>query len=165
MKLLAGILFLLMVGSAGATEPVILSLYGDMRLQGNPHQQLDFTLSELQALPQAEITTSHPWSNDAHRYGGVDLNALLERLFAGQTVTQLSLEALNGFSIVLDWSRISTYRPILAWHDNGKIMNRRNQGPLWLMLPFDQASRVNQADFIHFMVWQLRTIRVTTEPE
>lgn len=166
MKLLAGILLLLLAACAqAATEPVILSVHGDIQLHGSQHQKIDFTLKDVQALTQAEITTAHPWSAQARTYNGVDLNALLEQLFGHTQIKRLNLEALNGFSIALDWSEISHFSPILAWQDNGKVMSRRNQGPLWLILPFDQAPSVKQADFLHFMVWQLRVIRVNSEPE
>ncbi|ART79968.1 molybdopterin-binding protein [Oceanisphaera avium] len=166
MKLLAGILLLCGMGVAHALpEPIVLTMYGDIEHQGQYYPQWDFTLSELQALPQAQITTAHPWSTQPHTYSGVDLTALLASLFSDKTVSSLSLEALNGFSIALDWADIKIYQPILAWQDNNHIMTQRNQGPLWLMLPFDQVPRIKQADFIHFMVWQLRTIKVITEPK
>ena len=166
MKSLAGIMLLLLAGFAQAvTEPVILSVYGDMEQHGGPHQQLDFTLSELQALTQSQITTAHPWSAQAQHYSGIDLTALLEKLFAKQQIKSLNLEGLNGFSVAFEWSKINTFAPVVAWQENGQLMSRRNKGPLWLILPFDQVPEVKQADFLHYMVWQLRTIRVYSEPE
>ena len=174
MKLLAGILLLLLAGYAQASaepdanpkpEPVILSVYGDIALDDGVYQRLDFTLSELQALTQAEITTAHPWSSQAQRYGGIDLTALLQLLFANKAIKTLNLEGLNGFSMALEWSNICDFSPIIAWQENGKLMSRRDKGPLWLMLPFDQVPKMKQADFLHYMVWQLRTIRVYSEPE
>ncbi|WP_298715940.1 hypothetical protein [uncultured Oceanisphaera sp.] len=44
-------------------------------------------------------------------------------------------------------------------------MSRRNKGPLWLMLPFDRVPKVQQADLLHFMAWQLSSISVHSEPE
>ncbi|ART83067.1 molybdopterin-binding protein [Oceanisphaera profunda] len=166
MRLLAGILLLLLaqVTQAG-TEPVILSVYGDIQLDENHYQRLDFTLSELQALTQAEVTTSHPWNTKAQHYRGVDLNALFQQLFAQKHITSLNLEALNGFSVMLDWSKINEFSPILAWQEDGQLMSRRNKGPLWLVLPFDQMSKVKQAEFMHYMAWQLKVIRVYSEPE
>lgn len=166
MKPLAGILLILFANLAFAdTEPVILSVYGDMERDQQSYHRLDFTLSELQALTQTELTTSHPWSKQAQQYRGIDLTALLELLFVKQQIKSLSLEGLNGFVMALEWSQINGYSPMLAWQENGQIMSRRNKGPLWLMLPFDQVSPIKQADFIHYMVWQLRSIRVYSEPE
>ena len=166
MKLLAGILLVLLAGFAKAnTEPVILSIYGDIVLDDGQYQRLDFTLSELQALAQAEVITAHPWSAEVHHYQGIDLAALLKLLFADKEIKNLNLEGLNGFSMALEWSKISDFSPILAFQEDGNLMSRRNKGPLWLMLAYDQAPKVQQADFLHYMVWQLRTIRVYSESE
>lgn len=166
MKLLAGIILLLLAGFAQAdSEPVILSVYGVIESDEGGHQRLDFTLSELQALPQAQITTAHPWSVTPQHYNGVDLTALFKLLFANRQIKSLNLEGLNGFSVALEWSKVSDFSPVLAWQENDKLMSRRQKGPLWLMLPYDQAPEMQQANFLHYMVWQLRTIRVYSEPE
>lgn len=166
MKLIGGILMTLLSWHVLAVkESVVLTVYGDIKINGHSYNQLDFTLSELQALTQTDITTAHPWSAERRRYRGVDMNTLFDSLFSEQKVLSLQLEALNDFSIAVNWDQISSYTPILAWQENKRIMSRRNKGPLWLMLPFDQVSKVQQADFLHFMVWQLRGIHVYSEPE
>ena len=142
-----------------------MSVYGDILRDDKPYQRLDFTLSELQALTQTELTTAHPWTTQAQHYRGIDLTALLTFLFAEQQIKSLTLEGLNGFSMALEWAKIREYSPMLAWQENGQLMSRRNKGPLWLMLPFDQVPELKKMDFLHYMVWQLRTIRVYSEPE
>lgn len=166
MKLVGGLLMILLSWQLQATtEPVILSVYGDIRINDRHYDQMDFTLSELQAFTQSNITTAHPWSTEPQSYLGVDMNALFGSLFSNRRVLSLQLEALNDFSVAVDWSQVAPFSPILAWQENGKIMTRRNKGPLWLMLPFDRASKVQQANFLHLMAWQLRAIRVYSEPE
>ncbi|MFP2768544.1 molybdopterin-binding protein [Oceanisphaera sp. KMM 10153] len=166
MKLMGGILLLLLLSwQARATEPVVLTLFGDIQLDERQYDRLDFTLSELQALPQADIITAHPWVTRPHHYRGVDLNRLMARLFGHRRVVTLYLETLNGFSVAVDWSKLSPFGSIIAWQDDELVMSRRNKGPLWLMLPFDRVPEVQQADFLHFMAWQLRGIRVLSEPE
>lgn len=166
MKLIGGILMVLLSWQVlAAKEPVVLTVYGDITLNNHHYNRQDFTLSELQALTQAEITTAHPWSTEPHHYRGVDMNSLLNFLFSHRRVLSLQLEALNNFSIDVSWEQISSHSPILAWQENKQVMSLRNKGPLWLVLPFDQVSKVQQADFLHFMVWQLRVIRVYSEPE
>lgn len=166
MRLLVGMLLCFCAGLAQAnTEPVILTIYGDIQLHDQRYARIDFTLSEMKALSQADITTAHPWSAQAQHYSGIDLSILLEFLFAQKAIKTLSLEGLNGFSMALEWSSIQDFSPIIAWQENSQLMSRRDKGPLWLMLPFDSVSKVKQADFLHYMVWQLRTIRVYSEPE
>lgn len=166
MKLLSGILMMLLLWTAQASaEPVVLTVYGNIELNEQQHTQLDFTLSELQALTQADMTTAHPWSAEPRRYRGVDMISLLNNLFSQKNILSLQLEALNDFSVVVNWDQISSYSPILAWQENKQTMSLRNKGPLWLILPFDQVPQIQQADFLHFMIWQLRVIRVHSEPK
>ncbi|MGR7922343.1 molybdopterin-binding protein [Zobellella denitrificans] len=164
MKLIGLVLMLLLSWQGKAAEPVVLTIVGNIQLEGRSYERLDYTLAELQALPQADITTVHPWVEEARTYRGPELALLLERLFGHARVRTLYLEALNGFSVAVDWQKVAPFTPILAWQENDKVMSRRDKGPLWLMLPFDQVPELQQADFLHFMAWQLRQIRVHTEP-
>lgn len=163
MKLL-GIIILWLVSLRGwSQEPVILTISGNIELEGRSYEQVDYTLSQLQRFPQREIITAHPWSEQARTYHGPDLRTLLKTLFAHARIKTLYLEALNGFSVAVDWQQVAPYQPVLAWSENGHRMSRRDKGPLWLMLPYDQASGLQQAEFLHYMAWQLRYIKVRTE--
>ncbi|MCT7655111.1 molybdopterin-binding protein [Oceanimonas sp. NS1] len=164
MKLLGVVVLLLMSWGVRAEEAIVLTISGNIELEGRSHERMDYTLSQLQALPQGEITTAHPWSNTPHTYRGLDLRALLDTLFAHAEVKALYLESLNGFSVVVDWQAVAPYQPLLAWRDNGRLMSRRDKGPLWLMLPYDRVPELQQAKFLHYMAWQLRHIKVRTEP-
>ncbi|WMC09930.1 molybdopterin-binding protein [Oceanimonas pelagia] len=165
MKLLGVVMLWLVSWSALAAEPVILTISGNIELEGRSFEQVDFTLPELQALPQGEVTTAHPWSEQPNTYRGLDLRALLDTLFAHAKIRTLYLEALNGFSVAVDWQEVAPYSPLLAWSENGRLMSRRDKGPLWLILPYDRVSELQQAEFLHYMAWQLRHIKVRTEPK
>ncbi|WP_417617159.1 molybdopterin-binding protein [Oceanisphaera sp.] len=166
MKLLAGMLmFVLSWPLQAVSEPVILSVYGDIRINDRHYGRMDFTLSELQALTQGHITTTHPWTREPRSYQGVDLNVLFGFLFRHRRVLGLQLETLNDFSVAVDWSEIAPLSPILAWQENGTLMTRRNKGPLWLMLPFERLSDIQQTNYVPLMAWQLRAIRVYSDPE
>ncbi|WP_375055849.1 molybdopterin-binding protein [Zobellella sp. DQSA1] len=163
MKLIGLVLMLLWPWQGKAAEPVVLTIFGNIQLDGRHYEQLDYTLSELQALPQADITTTHPWVQEPRHYRGPELVAILTGLFGHTRIKTLYLEALNGFSVAVDWQTVAPFHPILAWQEDGRVMGRRDKGPLWLMLPFDQVPELQQADFLHFMAWQLRHVRVHTE--
>ncbi|MDP5293770.1 molybdopterin-binding protein [Oceanimonas sp. CHS3-5] len=165
MKLLGAIMLWLVSWGTLAGEPVILTISGNIELQGRSHEQVDYTLTQLQALPQGEITTAHPWSEQPRTYRGLDLRVLLEDLFGHARIQTIYLEALNGFSVAVDWQEVAPYDPLLAWSENGRLMSRRDKGPLWLILPYDKAPELQQAEFLHYMAWQLRHIKVRTEPQ
>ena len=164
MKWLGVILLLFVSVGLQAQQPKVLSVLGDIKQDGRQYHQLDFTLDELQALPQAEISTITPWTTESHHYQGVDLALWLNQLFDHRRIKTITLEALNNFSVTVDWSQIEPFTPVLAWQDNGKVMIRRDKGPLWLILPFDRVPKLQQADFLHFMAWQIRVIRVQSGP-
>lgn len=165
MKLIGLVLMLLgwQLQAQEAMEPVVLSISGPIIRHGQHLERVDYTLSELRALPQVDITTSHFWVQRPHTYTGPVLKQLLDPLFEHTTIKTLTLGGLNGYSVAVDWAKVAPFDPILAWQDNGLRMSRRDKGPLWLMLPFDQIPMLQQAELIHFMVWQLRNIKVQTE--
>ncbi|AEY00817.1 oxidoreductase molybdopterin binding protein [Oceanimonas sp. GK1] len=163
MKRLGMLMLWLVSFGSWSQEPVILTIFGNIELEGRSFEQIDYTLPELRALPQGEITTAHPWSEQPRTYRGLDLSALLDTLFAHGKIRTLYLEALNGFSVAVDWQTVAPYGPLLAWSENGRLMSRRDKGPLWLILPYDQAPELQQAEFLHYMAWQLRYIKVRTE--
>ena len=164
MKWLGVILLFLVSVGLQAQQPKVLSVLGDIKQDGRQYHQLDFTLDELQALPQAEIRTITPWTAESHRYQGVDLALWLNQLFDHRRIKAITLEALNNFSVTVDWSQIEPFTPVLAWQDNGQVLSRRDKGPLWLILPYDRVPKLQQADFLHFMAWQIRVIRVQSAP-
>lgn len=165
MKRIGVMILCLMSWGVLAKEPVILSISDSMAQDGHHHELAEFTLSQLQALPQRELTTRHPWSEQRHTYKGADLSALLANLFAGQHIHTLYLQSLNGFSVAVNWQQLAPYQPMLAWSEDDIIMSRRNKGPLWLMLPYERLPEIQQAEFLHYMAWQLNHITVRADPE
>lgn len=164
MKRISVIILCLMSWAARAGEPVILTISGNIEKDGHHYEQVEYTLSQLQALPQKEMAILHPWSRQFHTYKGPDLSALLQTLFSGERIKTIYLQALNGFSVAANWQELAPYHPILAWSEDEKVMSRRGKGPLWLMLPYDTLSELQQAEFLHYMTWQLSHITVRTEP-
>ncbi len=123
--------------------------------QGNGQQH--FTLQQLAALPQSSISTATPWTTGLHRYQGVAIDTLLQRLNLSPQV--IKVHALNDF-----WARVPTtvtrqYRAILATHVDGQPMSRRNKGPLWVIFPLSEHPELNQEKYHNYMVWQVRTIK------
>lgn len=120
--------------------------------------QHHFTLQQLAALPQTSITTATPWTQGKHRYRGVAIGTLLQRL--NMSPPAFKVHALNDF-----WARVPTavalqYRAILATHVDDQPMSRRNKGPLWIILPLSEHPELNQEKYHNYMVWQARTIEV-----
>lgn len=137
----------------GAT-PVILTVKGN--------QKTDFTLAQLQALPQKSITTTTPWTEGAHTYSGVLLRDLLNHLALKDVVT-LNATALNNYFASLSVADAYQYDVLLALTQDGKLLTRRNKGPIWVVYPLSQHPELDKPSHHSAMIWQLRTISVGNE--
>ena len=72
----------------------------------------------------------------------------------------ITLTALNGFQIRINWDKVKQYDPILAWQDDGMTMRVRDKGPLWFILPLDQHPELRRSEFTDMMIWQLSAIDI-----
>ncbi len=141
-------------------EEVILTLSGNIKISnttGSPEKNAKalFSLKMLQALPQHTIVTQNPWVDRPHTYKGPKISTLMKVVDA--KATYLKIVALNDFQVKVEWHMIKDLEPILAWEDDGKVMNRRDKGPLWLILPVDEAS-LKHSKYFDTMVWQIKEI-------
>ncbi|WP_427982384.1 molybdopterin-binding oxidoreductase [Agarivorans sp.] len=156
-------LFLLVCSFTSVAElakpkgPVILTVRG-LISESNSGEDADFDLTMLQSLPQYTITTLHPWTESRRNYKGPRLSDLLKAV--GARSEQLTLVALNDYQVDVDFEELTTFKPILAWSENDRVMKVRDKGPLWLMFPIDDHPELLQISYNDFMVWQLRSIIV-----
>lgn len=149
---------------------IILTITGQIKVsnhaQGSkPHHspQAVFSLAMLQALPQHTITTTSPWVDTPHTYRGPKISTLLDTLQVdrpqGTDNLYLTFTALNNFQVKIEWDMIKSFDPILAWEDNGKVMTRREKGPIWLILPLDDA-KLQESKYFDAMIWQIKEMEV-----
>ncbi|PKF61955.1 molybdopterin-binding oxidoreductase [Psychromonas sp. psych-6C06] len=118
----------------------------------------EFSLKQLQQLPQQKITAQLPWCNEVNTYEG----PLLEDVFklAGIQGRWLTFTGLDNYQISFDYKSIKEYKPILALQRDGELLSIRTKGPLLLVLPIDQYSELNTPLYHDYMVWQLIKIGV-----
>lgn len=113
----------------------------------------EYTLQQLQQLPQYEIKTSIPWSNSVHTFKGPSLEDVLA--LANAKGQWLTMSALDSYKISFDYQRIKKFQPILALQVDGKLLTVRTKGPIWVILPLDKYEALDAAVYHDFMVWQL----------
>lgn len=138
--------------TASQAEPVILTVKGP--------QSLSFTASQLQQLPQQEIRTTTPWTEGVHAYRGVLLRDVLKR--AGIRSETVVTRALNDYSAPIDTADAYRYDVLLATHQDGKPMSRRNKGPIWVIYPLSEHAELNQTIYHRKMVWQVKELEAGT---
>jgi hypothetical protein len=137
--------------------PVILTVMGlDPTLFDGGTAEFDE--GRLLALGQSSITTSTIWTEGVHVYDGVMMMTLLRYLKIEDR--QLTLTALNDYSIDLPADEITTAAPILALHMDGKPMSVRDKGPLWVLFPFDRDAQYRTDINYARSIWQLNRIDV-----
>ena len=134
------------------STPVILSVTGP--------QAADFTLAQLQALPQKTVSTTTPWTEGSHTYTGVLLRDLLDKQGL-QKATKLNAKALNDYVTTITVADVYKYDVLLALTQDGKLLTRRNKGPVWVIYPLSQHPELDKPTYHSAMIWQLRTISVS----
>ncbi|MCF8480577.1 MAG: hypothetical protein K9H25_09110 [Rhodospirillum sp.] len=114
-------------------------------------------LSELNSFVQTEITTTTPWTERA-TYSGPLVHEVLKRLgLTGATITAVGAD---GYRADYSWSEGEKYQPILATTRNGASMPFREQGPIWLLFPFDDTPAIRNDEWYFRAVWQVVRLEV-----
>ena len=133
---------------------VILTIQGAQ----SPTQDMQFSLSALEALDQTEVVTTTVWTEGVQTFQGVSLKALAELL----AVTEGSFEvwAANDYLAEIPVSDAVEGGPIIAYRLNGAQMSLRDKGPLWLIYPYDSNPRYRSEVIYSRSVWQLDRIIV-----
>ncbi len=137
-------------------NPLILTVTGELGCC--PQGQALFDLQRLDALPQVEVKTLTPWTEQEDSYRGVRLSVLLDELKAqGQ---RIDATALNDYSMLLNLPAARQYPVILATRKNGKVMGVRDKGPIWVIYPLSDFTELRKEEHHQAMVWQLKSLNI-----
>ena len=137
-------------------NPVILTVTGDLACC--PSGTVYFDLARLDALPQTEVNTQTPWTDQPEQFRGVRLSELLERL--GAKGSEMDAMALNDYSTHFSSEAALRYQVILATRKNDQLMRVRDKGPIWIIYPLDDYPELNNEAHHHAMVWQLKSLKI-----
>ncbi len=140
-----------------AAETPILTVKATDCCAGKGSQS--FTLAQLDALPQTTVVTTTPWTEGEHRYQGVRLSTLLAKL--GIHSKTVKVTALNDYWASLPVAEAEQYPVILATRQDGKVLTRRNKGPIFIIYPLSDYPDLDQERTHSFMVWQ--AVRIDAE--
>jgi hypothetical protein len=124
----------------------------------SPTGQTLLSLSDLDALPQTQFTTTTIWTNGTTEFSGVSLKTLLGHLSA--TGTTLEMAALNDYAVSMPLTELEDSVPIVATRMNGEIMSARDKGPFWVVYPYDNNPRYRTETNFTRSIWQLRSLQV-----
>lgn len=118
-----------------------------------------FDRDMLSALPLRGIVTGTVWTEGVSRFRGVPLSAVLDRVGAPRVGT-LRLTALNDYAVETPIEGLLRHAPLLAMERDGRIMNVRDKGPIWLLFPYDQDEKWRTERNLTLSIWQLIRIEV-----
>lgn len=139
--------------SARAEEGPVLTV-----LAAGSDAPTTWTMAELHALPAIEIETTTPFTEGLQRFVGVALRNVLGDV-APDAI--LSLRAVNDYVVEIPFAEVDDQFPIIAYERNGEAMSLRQNGPLWVMYPFDKKRDYQNELTYSRSIWQLVDIRVT----
>jgi hypothetical protein len=119
----------------------------------------EYGLRELGSLPQVAFETETPWTKGKHSYRGPLLRDLIRQI--SPNADRVNVVALNNYSHEVRLSDYADYPLILAMSENGKMLTRRNKGPLWLLVPFSDHPKLSEDPNVQAsMVWQIVRLEV-----
>ncbi|KKB77421.1 hypothetical protein VW35_14795 [Devosia soli] len=124
----------------------------------SPSGSVTFDRDQLEAMGLVSIKTHTPWNEGLIDFEGVPLATLLEKADAtGKTVTVI---ALNDYSVDIPTSDFAEFGTILAVKRNGDYMPVDDQGPFFVIYPFDSDPVLQGQPYYGRAVWQVKQITV-----
>lgn len=137
--------------------PVLLRVSGQIEVT-NVGEEAHFDRDMLLALPQHETVTETPWHDGAQRFSGPLGRALLDAV--GAQSDTLRVTALNDYAASVPADDLLRYDVIFAMSRNDTPLRVRDQGPLFLVYPFDEHPHLRNEEVLARSVWQIASVRV-----
>ncbi len=136
---------------------VILTIKGQIEVT-NDAGAAEFDRGMLNDLRQVRVRTSTPWTEGMVNFQGVLVREVLKRVGAhGKTVTA---SVINDYAVKIPVSDFRKYEVILAMSQDGKPLQIRSKGPLWIIYPWSERPNLRSETYHNRSVWQLRSITV-----
>jgi hypothetical protein len=150
-------------GTAGAgslsspTGPVVLTVTGRIA-NTNAGKTAEFDMAMLEALPSRTAKVTTPWAEGVNAFQGPLTRAVLEAV--GAQGTKLKVTALNDYSAEVPIEDFIKFDVILALKRNDAYLSVRNQGPIFVIYPFDTNPGLYNEVYFGRSVWQVKSIEV-----
>lgn len=139
------------------TSDVMLTVTGRLRLP-NQQDRAAFDLPMLHRLPQLEIVTRTPWYATPRSFSGPLVRDVLSA--AGARGDKVQAVALNDYRVDIPFDDLLRFDVVLALLLDGKPMQVRDKGPLFIMYPFDRRPELRTAVYFSRCAWQLVKLEV-----
>lgn len=117
-----------------------------------------FDMAALQALDHSTITTSTTWLSGVKTFEGVNGAVFLKAI--GATGTTVNAVAADGYSVAIPIEDFAGGALLIAYAMDGKPMAPDEQGPLWIVYPYDSDPQYQTEAIIERSIWQLTALEV-----
>jgi hypothetical protein len=155
--LVAAGVFALVAGSTAEAAGPTLTVEGSIN-GSSGMGELQLERSELEALGTVVVETRTPWHDGPVTFEGVSLHVLMDHVgAAGETVKAI---ALNDYSSVIPLSDFEEHGVILAFKSDGEYMSVRNNGPYFIIYPYDSSPDLQAQKYYARSVWQVTRLVV-----
>lgn len=134
------------------TGKVLLTVSGNIE-NTNEDGKATFDTASLEKLGMVSFQTTSPWYNGRTTFTGIPLQKLMD--FVGAKGTVVKVTALNDYTTVIPLNDFKKYNVILALKINGKYMQIRDKGPLFIVYPYDSVSELNNQIYYSRSAWQV----------
>lgn len=143
------------------TGEVLLTVGGDIgRTNGDGVARFDDAM--LATLPQVSFTTTTIWTKERQiTFTGPTLSAVLEA--TGTGTGTVKARAVNDYVVEFTTEEIGAEVPIIARLIDGAPFGVRENGPLWVVYPYDAAPEYRSELVYARSIWQL--VELTVEAE
>lgn len=140
---------------------VLLTVRGDIaRTNGDGIARFDDAM--LATLPQVSFTTSTIWTKDrVLTFTGPTLSAILDAV--GAEAGTVRARAVNDYVVEFTTGEIGPEVPVIARLIDGAPFGMRENGPLWVVYPYDAAPEYRSELVYARSIWQL--VELTVEAE
>ncbi|MFD1911953.1 molybdopterin-dependent oxidoreductase [Halodurantibacterium flavum] len=117
-----------------------------------------FDMAMLRDLPQVSFATNTIWTEGERSFTGVPLIAVLDAV--GAQGDLVIAHALNDYEVEIPIAELEEDVPIIAYEMDGAEMSLRQNGPLWVVYPYDAAIRYRTDTAFARSIWHLNLLRV-----
>jgi hypothetical protein len=149
---------LLVADELGQPEgTVLLTVDGSIDIANSP-EGLQFDLAMLDALENAEFETTTVWTDGPQVFRGVPISVLLDAV--GVSSGTMIATALNDYQITWQVSDALESGAVIATRRNGRALEVRDKGPLWIVFPYDSDPKFRSETVYAHSIWQLAKISI-----
>lgn len=166
--LLALLVHLALIGTAGAQPQPILAKQMEAPLlvvtgpaADGPQVTVSLDHAALETLPTHTVETQTPWTEGVARFEGPLAREVLAAAgIVPQPGTEAVAVALNDYQVRIPVEDFLTYDVVLALRQDGRLLSRRDKGPIWIVYPNDRHPELDNVEYYARWVWQLTALHI-----